>query len=725
MSTTVKDSVAGAEKLLDLREGEEEWMKLMLDAMPLACSLIKRDHKLIYINQEAISLFGESDKEDITEKHLEILPEFQPCGQRTTEFVYERMEKAFEEGYARSEVLYKKIDTGEPIPCESILVRIKHKNEYVLAAYARDLREQKNVIEEIRKAEIAEESNKAKSRFLATMSHEIRTPMNSIMGFAELAMDQVVEPQVKDYLEKITDSTRWLLCIINDILDISKIEAGKLELESVPFCLQDVIARCHSVILPSVKGKGLDVRFYVEPPAGKKLLGDPVRLYQVIMNLLSNAVKFTDTGIVKLSTFVEDEVDGSVTVYFEVRDDGIGMTPEQVEKVFAPFIQADSSTTRNYGGTGLGLAIVKNIVELMGGKLTVESTLGAGSVFSFEITFEVIDAHDDINGHTDFNALEKPRFDALILICDDNLMNRQVVCEHLARVGIETKVSENGKEAVEAVLERMQKGEKPFDLIFMDIFMPVMDGVEAASAITALNTGTPIVAMTANIMISELDNYKKNGMPDYLGKPFTSQELWRTLLRYLTPVSTSVVDDDEQMRDKAELLKMLQINFVKNNQTVFDDIIRAVDTGDMKLAHRLAHTLRGNAAQINKTGLRDIAAEIETLFKSGSPPDNKLLDSKINILKNKLTAALEELKPLLVDSGPVKGAVPAGTGEISALLEKVGPMLKNINPEVVKLLDDIRAVPGTEELVRQIENYDFESAAKTLAGLKKKYDGGV
>jgi CheY-like chemotaxis protein len=183
------------------------------------------------------------------------------------------------------------------------------------------------------------------------------------------------------------------------------------------------------------------------------------------------------------------------------------MSPEQAERIFEPFIQADASTTRIYGGTGLGLAITKNLVELMGGTLTVKSSLNAGSMFSFEITFETVDAPRDAPDNREIKILKKPRFEGLALICDDNLMNQQVICEHLARVGLRTVVTENGKEGVEAVRERVQKNEKPFDLIFMDIFMPVMDGVDASSRITALNTGTPIVAMTANVMTDELENY--------------------------------------------------------------------------------------------------------------------------------------------------------------------------------------------------------------------------
>jgi CheY-like chemotaxis protein len=419
--------------------------------------------------------------------------------------------------------------------------------------------------------------------------------------------------------------------------------------------------------------------------------------------------------MVELSLQVKDLDGNRAIVCFEVRDSGIGMTTMQIKRVFEPFMQADSSTTRNYGGTGLGLAITKNIVELMGGKLMAESTLGVGSVFGFEIMFETADANGGMNGGKDFSHIEKPYFDGLILICDDNYMNQQVACEHLSRIGLRTLVAGNGKAGLEMVAERMQKGEKPFDLILMDIFMPVMDGVEAASKITKLNTGTPIVAMTANVMVGELENYRKHGMPDFLGKPFTAQELWRILLKYLTPISSSTVGMAEQTRDTDELLKKLQINFVRNSQTVFVDIVKAIDAGDIKLAHRLAHTLKGNAGQIGKSGLQGIAKEVEGLLRDGvtSVPEDMM-----NRLKAELMRVQEELLPLLNEHA-VRGVVSAiNEGRVLALLDEIEPMLENINPEVINLLDDIRAVPGLEELVRQIESYDFESAAQTLVQLK-------
>jgi signal transduction histidine kinase len=548
------------------------------------------------------------------------------------------------------------------------------------------------------------------------MSHEIRTPMNSIMGFAELAQDRGTEPrQMREDLSKISESTKWLLRIVNDILDISKIESGKMELEHAPFELQEVISRCQSVILPGITDKGLELIVYAEALNGKKIYSDSVRLYQALMNLLSNALKFTETGAINLSATVRDAADNKASIYFEVRDTGIGMTPAQVKKIFDPFIQADSSTTRNYGGTGLGLAITKNIVELMGGELTVNSAPGKGSTFSFEVVFETVDASDDAPASGKTEIIEKPLFNGEILICDDNHMNRQVICEHLANVGIKAVTAENGKEGVEKFTKRAQSGEKLYDLVFMDIFMPIMDGLEAATLITEINTGVPIVAMTANVMAGEKERYKAKGMPDCLGKPFTSQELWRVLLKYLTPVGSSVVDEHTHAKSNEELRNKLRVNFVKNNQNVFENIMEAIANNDITLAHRLAHTLKGNAGQIGETALQNAAAVIEKQLTSGLAT---ISGDSMDILKTEFTAVMEVLKPFL--DGAEKDGSPISGKEKSDLFEKLEEMLENINPECIGLLDDIRAVSGTEELANLVERFDFENAAIALAKLKKE-----
>ncbi|MCL2196938.1 MAG: ATP-binding protein [Treponema sp.] len=385
--------------------------------------------------------------------------------------------------------------------------------------------------------ESAESMSELKSKFIATISHEIRTPMSNIVGFSELAITEENNYKVKDFLNKIKNNAEWLMQIINDILDISQAEYGNLALENIPFDMHDLLSSCRALLMPKAEEKGLTLYFYVEPSIGKKPLGDPARLRQVLVNLLSNAIKFTNTGMIKLHAVVREMNERNITMRFEVKDSGIGMSPEQVNRIFDPYAPDEIGKTHRFGGTGLGLAITKNLVEMMGGKLHVDSALGIGSKFSFEITFDTIDVQDDdlMREKIVFNELEKPDFDAEVLLCEDNYMNQQVISEHLKRVGIRTVVAENGKVGLDFIKKRIEKNQKQFDLIFMDMHMPVMDGLETSMHITNLHLGIPIVAMTANVIYNDKDIYKKNGMNDCVGKPFTSQELWRCLMKYLTP----------------------------------------------------------------------------------------------------------------------------------------------------------------------------------------------
>ena len=396
--------------------------------------------------------------------------------------------------------------------------------------------------------EDAKAASIAKSTFLANMSHEIRTPMNSIIGFTELAMDDDISPKTEDYLDRIMENSNLLLQIINNVLDISKIEAGKMILESVPFDLHDVLSRCQAATMPTAIEKGVSLHYYAEPTLGKNLIGDPTKLCQVFINLISNAIKFTDVGTVKLSSFIREHYEDKMIIFFEVRDSGIGMTPEQIKQIFEPFVQVDNSLTRTHEGSGLGLTITKNIIELMGGELKVGSVSGTGSVFSFELIFNTIDVPISAAAQEiPVKEPEKTTFDGEILVCEDNKMNQRVIQEHLERLGIKTVIAENGKEGLDMVKSRIENGEKPFDLIFMDMHMPVMDGLEASSKIAELNSGTPVVAMTANIMTNDAELYRSSGIPDFVGKPFTSQELRECLLKYLKPVSEESAEEGDSV----------------------------------------------------------------------------------------------------------------------------------------------------------------------------------
>jgi len=561
----------------------------------------------------------------------------------------------------------------------------------------------------------AEVANRSKSVFLANMSHEIRTPMNSIIGFSELAQDDSIPDKTRQYLSNISENALWLLDIINDILDNSKIESGKITLEKISFDLHDLITQCQEAFIPKTIDKEFTFFCYAEQIRGKRVIGDPIRLRQVLTNLLSNAAKFTSTGTIKLYTSVTDIDRKHIKAKFEVQDSGIGMNSEHVENIFMPYVQADDSVTRKFGGTGLGLPISKSIVELMGGELTVESIQGVGSTFSFELILELAGEQTDDSGML-LGTTEKPYFDAEILICEDNLLNQQVICDHLSRVGIRTEMAHDGQQGVDIVAKRAKSGKKPFDLIFMDIHMPVMDGLEAASQISELCDKTPIVALTANIMANDVELYKSRGMLDLLSKPFTSQELWRCLLKYIPAIDFVIETNQELAEEEGKALKQLQIYFAQSNHTTIDDIKQALEANDYKLAHRIVHTLKSNAGQIGEKALQKVAAETELMLTDG---ENKLAKGQINSLKNELNEVLEKLEPMLIgiESKEIK---PASKDEALEIIEKLEPILKQHSTECMSMLDEIRSIPDAQELLRAVDDFEFKKAMLELSTIKER-----
>jgi CheY-like chemotaxis protein len=301
--------------------------------------------------------------------------------------------------------------------------------------------------------------------------------------------------------------------------------------------LSELFGQCKSTITPAAQEKGLEMIFNLEPQVKNHLLGDPVKLRQVFMNILSNAVKFTEKGAVQLFVSAKKaDSENMITIYFEVKDSGIGMTEEQLEKIFEPFAQADNSVTRKFGGTGLGLAIAKTFIEMMGGKLYVESAQGIGSKFSFELTFELseIIANTENIPQKTADEIEKLVFQGEVLVCEDNDFNQVLVRKYVEKMGMKVEIAQNGKRGFELVEARHKYNQKQYDLILMDIHMPVMDGIEATTKILALGVTTPIIAVTADVMSDSLELYKQIGISDVVAKPFKAQELWGCLTKYIS-----------------------------------------------------------------------------------------------------------------------------------------------------------------------------------------------
>ncbi len=375
--------------------------------------------------------------------------------------------------------------------------------------------------------EAAEDATRAKSEFLANMSHEIRTPMNAIMGMAHLALKTELTAKQYDYLKKVDISAKSLLGIINDILDFSKIEAGKLDMEAVDFQLEDTLDNISTLIGIKTQEKGLELLFKTDPSVPTALIGDPLRLGQILINLANNAVKFTDSGEIVVATELVQKNDRQVTLKFSVRDSGIGMTGEQAAKLFQPFMQADSSTTRKYGGTGLGLTISKRLAEMMGGKIWVESRPGQGSTFSFTADFGLgkEKARQKFKPSQDLRGMK-------VLVVDDSAASRDILQEMLESFSFEVTRAASGQEGITELEKASQT--RPFELVIMDWKMPGMDGIEASRRIKnhpGLSQIPAVVLATAYGREEVMQKAEAVGLEGFLLKPVSPSMLFDTIMQ--------------------------------------------------------------------------------------------------------------------------------------------------------------------------------------------------
>ncbi len=653
---------------------------------------------------------------------------------------------------------------GTHYPAESRASRVEWGGQTYIMCSVRDITERKQLSEELERhrhhltelvdqrtlelaaaRDEAESANRAKSTFLATMSHEIRTPMNAIIGLAHLLEREVTTPRQRERIGKITTAARRLLHIINDILDLSKIEADKTVLEIIDFAVGATCEHAVSLVRESAQQQGLGLAVEIDPRLPPMLRGDPGRIEQVLVNFLSNAVKFSERGTITLRATRMDDgetPDTPVRLRLEVEDQGIGLNAEQQTKLFKPFEQADSSTTRKYGGTGLGLAISRGLVELMGGQIGADSAPGRGSRFWVVLPLAQGDAgmparSADQDPLPDANAfaswLLANRSGCHVLLAEDNTLNQEIASELLQNVGLRVTIAQNGQEAV------TMAGQAHFDLILMDLSMPVMGGLEAAATIRTLpgQAATPILALTANAFKEDRQRCLEAGMNDHLAKPVTPTTLYQALARWLpgasprpaaapetapatgtsepgSPPAIAGLDTTEGLRStRGQLPRYLRLldRFARSYQGSATGLRAQLAEGRLDEIRLLAEGLRSSAGPLGASQLAACAAQLEQSLQHPAP--DHTLNTQVEALAGELERLLAAITTATGPLGPSPAALRDFIAELGTLLAGNDVRAASEWRDKGHWLESISG-PTARQISTAIELFEFEEAAALL-----------
>ena len=619
---------------------EEKFYKTVVEDGTDIIFIVDYDANILYHNPSVEQTIGY--KNLIGKNFLEFInPDTQPILKKNFEISRKKAYNSNVEFQFRSK-------NGDYKHLEFNSINLRHKDEIeALILDCRDISERKKDQENLMRAQ------KAKEQFLANMSHEIRTPINGIVGMVNLLGGTVESPDQIKYLDAIKHSADNLKVIINDILDFSIIESGQLKFEKIGFDIDYQIKHIIESFRYQAEEKGLFIKYLYDDNQRRILLGDPVRLNQILINLISNAVKFTHTGGITIKLKFEQIDEHHVEAFFSITDTGIGIPTNQQKAIFDTFKQADESITRKFGGTGLGLTICKQLVELQNGTISAESIENEGTTFLFSIPYEIgrtsdLIYQDSTHKERDQSGKKRNLKGMKVLLVEDNDINRLYAANVLKKWNCYYDEAENGLIA----LEKLRK--KDYDIILMDVQMPILDGLEASRNIRASfpepKNKTPIVAFTANAIKGDRDKCLAVGMDEYISKPFLPGELYDVLAKFYTnPESVaqqqkltdltylrSVSDNDEQF------VKEMVVSFIEKTPLLLEDLVSAANQENWAQVGALAHKLKPNLVFMGIESLKHLVLDIELSGKDQQHLD--ILANKVHTLNSRCLEAIAELK---------------------------------------------------------------------------------